>query len=86
MIEIYFTKFFLKQIKLFEKNLQDEVSEKIELFKNKNNHKLLKVHKLHGRLKNRYSFYINYKIRIVFIWKNKEEAVFLVVGDHDIYK
>lgn len=86
MIEIYFTKSFLKQIKLFTKDLQDEVSEKIELFKNKDNHSLLKVHKLHGKMSDRYSFSVNYKIRIIFIWNVKNEAIFLVLGDHDLYK
>lgn len=86
MIEIYFTKFFLKQVKLFEKNLQEEVSEKIDLLKNKDNHKLLKVHKLHGKLKDRYSFYVNYKIRAVFMWEGSEKAILLAIGDHDIYK
>jgi mRNA-degrading endonuclease YafQ of YafQ-DinJ toxin-antitoxin module len=86
MIEIYFTKSFLKQVKLFEKDLQEEILEKIELFKNRDNHKSLQVHKLHGYLKDNYSFYVNYRIRIVFTWKDKEEVIFMLVGDHDLYK
>ena len=72
MIEVYFTKSFLKQIKLLENDLQEEVSEKVELFKNKNNHILLKVHKLNGKYKEYYSFSVNYKIRIVFIWSKND--------------
>jgi mRNA-degrading endonuclease RelE of RelBE toxin-antitoxin system len=85
-MKILFKPTFIKQFSKLSKDLQEEVLEKIELFKNKDNHNLLKVHKLHGRLKDKYSFYINYKIRIVFIWGNKEEVILLVVGDHDIYK
>jgi len=60
--------------------------EKIDLLKNTDNHKLLKVHKLHGEMDQYYSFYVNYKIRIVFSWKNEKEIHFLAIGDHDIYK
>lgn len=86
MIEIYFTKNFLKQSKLLPRDLQIEVSEKVESFKDKSNHNSLNVHKLHGRFKEKYSFYINYKIRVVFMWINKNEVALLVVGDHDLYK
>ena len=53
MIEIYFTKNFLKQSKLLPRDLQIEVSEKVESFKDKNNHNSLNVHKLHGRFSRR---------------------------------
>ncbi|MFC1787931.1 hypothetical protein ACFLZY_01805 [Patescibacteria group bacterium] len=68
--------------------LQDEVIEKIELFKNPKNHQMIKVHKLTGRLKGRYSFSVNYKTRIVFIYlpTKPRQAFLLAVGDHDEYK
>ncbi len=77
---------FIRQYNKLEKDLKSEVLEKIELFKNKENHILLKVHKLNGKLKDAFSFYVNYKIRIVFIFEDKESATFLAIGDHDIYK
>ncbi|MDD4308308.1 MAG: type II toxin-antitoxin system mRNA interferase toxin, RelE/StbE family [Thermoplasmata archaeon] len=77
---------FIKQYNRLDKGLQEEVLEKIELLKDKNNHTLLKVHKLHGRLKENYSFYVNYKIRIVFVWEDSKEIILLAIGDHDIYK
>ena len=77
---------FIRQYNKLDQDLQSEVIEKIELFKDKNNHILLKVHKLHGRFKENYSFYVNYKIRIVFIWESDEEIILLAIGDHDIYK
>jgi len=85
-MKIVYTAYFLKLLNRFELNLQNEIIEKIELFKDKNNHKNLKVHKLHGKFAGSYSFYINYKIRIVFEYINKEEVAFLLVGDHDVYK
>ncbi|MBU4536567.1 hypothetical protein KJ603_00830 [Patescibacteria group bacterium] len=62
------------------------MKEKIELFKDIKNHKNLNVHKLHGKHKHLYSFSINYKIRVVFKYLSKKEAVFLVIGGHNIYK
>ena len=77
---------FIRQYNKLDGDLQREVLERIELFKDKDNHSLLKVHKLHGRFKENYSFYVNYKIRIVFVWEDSEGAILLVIGDHDIYK
>ncbi len=57
---------YAPKFKKLEKDLQDEIIEKIALFRNIKNHKHLKVHKLGGNMKGRYSFYVNYKIRVVF--------------------
>ena len=77
---------FRKQFKKLEQLLQEETLEKIELFKKSKNHKQLKVHKLHGRLSGRYSFFVNYKFRIVFMYLSKNEITLLAIGDHDVYK
>ena len=84
-MKVYFKPTFIRQIKQLELSLQDEVVEKIELFKDKKNHKQLKVHKLHGILSGRYSFSVNYKTRVVFSHLSKTEAVLLAVGDHEVY-
>lgn len=85
-MEILFRPEFIRLYNKLEHTLQIEIKEKIGLFKNVSNHKNLKVHKLHGRLKNRYSFSINYRYRIVFEYINKKTVALLSVGDHDIYK
>lgn len=86
MIQVFFKPTFIRQYNAFERELQEEVFEKIELFKEVKNHKQLKVHKLHGRLAGRHSFSVNYKIRIVFSYLSKTETVLLAIGDHDVYK
>ena len=71
-MEVYFKQTFVRQFKILEEGLQEEVLEKIELFKKPKHHNLLKVHKLKGRLKKYYNFSVNYKTRIVFqyfTWK-----------------
>ena len=85
-VEVYFKPTFIRNLKLLECGLQDEVFQKIELFKDKKNYKQLNVHKLKGPLSGRYSFSVNYKIRIVFQYISKKEVVFLAIGDHDVYK
>jgi mRNA-degrading endonuclease YafQ of YafQ-DinJ toxin-antitoxin module len=62
------------------------VKEKIKEFRDKNNHKKLKVHKLHAELKDFWSCSVNYKIRIVFYWNDKKTVWLEAIGGHDIYK
>ncbi|MDP3771954.1 MAG: type II toxin-antitoxin system mRNA interferase toxin, RelE/StbE family [bacterium] len=47
---------------------------------------ILKTHKLHGKLKDFYSFSVDRKTRIVFRLVGRAKAVFLDVGSHDIYQ
>lgn len=86
MIKVHFKPAFVKKFKKLENDLQEEILEKIELFKNPKNHKQLKAHKLHGALSGRYSFSVNYKFRIVFVYLSKNETVLLAIGDHEVYK
>lgn len=68
-------------------SLQEEVRDKILLFRNRENHQKLKVHKLHADMKKCFTFSVNYKIRIVFEYENKSAANLLYVGSHDeVYK
>lgn len=84
-MEIAYTPKFLRLLKKLPNGLQDEVIEKIELFKNVNNHQRLEVHKLKGRLKKFYGFTVNYKDRIVFEYLSEDEVALLAVGDRKIY-
>lgn len=86
MIEIIFKPHFIRKLKRLDSALIEEVSEKIELFKDEKNHDQLKVHKLHGDLSGCFSFYVNYKIRVVFQHLSKKEVVLINIGDHDVYK
>lgn len=85
-IEIAYAPSFIRQWKSLPEALQDEALEKIELFKNRENHKLLKVHKLNGRLQEFYGFSVNYKFRIVFEYGDKNTVFLLKIGPHDIYQ
>lgn len=86
-MDVFYTPSFIRMLDALPDALKEEALEKIDLFRNPNNHRQLKVHKLGGRLKNRYSFSVNYKIRIVFGYSksNSKEALLHAIGDHDIY-
>lgn len=86
MIHILYPHFFLKKFRKLEKDLQEEALQKIDLFKDRINHKLLKVHKLHGKFSGQFGFSVNYKFRIAFRYVSKTEVLFLDIDDHDIYK
>ena len=77
---------FVREFKKLPVELQEEALERINLFKDVENHKKLKVHKLKGRLADFYSFSVTYSHRIVFSFESKKEVVFISIGDHKVYK
>ncbi len=77
---------FIQAFGALESFLKEEVLARIEEFKDLRNHRRLKVHKLHGRLKGRYSFSVNYRYRVIFTYPEKGVARLHAVGDHDIYE
>jgi len=46
----------------------------------------LKTHKLSGKLKNKWSFSLDYSYRVLFSFLEDGQVGFIDVGDHDIYK
>jgi plasmid maintenance system killer protein len=77
---------FVRQFKRLEPLLQKETLEKIERFRDFQNHKALHGYKLKGQLAGFYSFSVNYKYRIVFLYESKEGVALFTIGDHDVYK
>ena len=86
MIEIGYKPQFFRQFKKLPSALQEEVHEKIALFRHDPHNSTLKTHKLKGRLRGRWRFSVNYSYRIIFRFEGKRTAVFLAVGDHDVYR
>lgn len=82
-ISIQYTPSFMRMYKRLDRNLKEEIKDKVELFINKINHEKLKVHKLKGNLDNTYSFSVNYKIRVVFEYEKSNSVNLLYVGSHD---
>jgi plasmid maintenance system killer protein len=87
-MEVLFAPSFIRQLNSIPEKLREEAVEKIEMFGDRKNHQILKIHKLKGPLTGRYSFSVNFSTRIVFLYsKDKpQKAYLLAVGDHDVYE
>lgn len=85
MIEIAFSSSFKRA---FKRRIAGNVERentfrvKIELFKNNPFEPGLKTHKLSGKLKDYWSFSVEYDLRIIFYFSEKEKVVLVDVGTH----
>jgi plasmid maintenance system killer protein len=85
-MEVAYKPSFLRQFKKLPKDLQDEASEKLDAFKRVERHAHLRVHALRGAMAGRFSFSVNYRYRIVFMWETRgKSAILLAIGDHAVY-
>jgi addiction module RelE/StbE family toxin len=77
-----FKRAFKKRIK-GNSNLEARFWQKLEQFIKEPFDPSLKTHKLSGKLKDLWSFSIDYDERIVFYFIEDEKAVFVDIGSHD---
>lgn len=66
--------------------VQRKAEQKEILFRKNPFDPMLKTHKLHGKLKDFYSFSIDKRTRVVFRFVSRAKAVFLDIGGHDVYQ
>ncbi|HMO77624.1 MAG TPA: type II toxin-antitoxin system mRNA interferase toxin, RelE/StbE family [Candidatus Paceibacterota bacterium] len=85
-MDVAITPQFKRMFKKLEPDLKRETLEKIEHFKLNPKQDQLRAHKLKGRLKDRYSFSVNYQIRIIYCYLSSSEVALLAIGGHEIYK
>lgn len=83
--EITYAPKFIKNLKKIKGELKEEILNRVEMLANESNHEMLRVHKLKGRLKDRYSFSIDYKHRIVFVYLDEYTIYLLNFGGHGVY-
>ena len=79
------TKKFLKMLAKLDYTLLVKAKEKLVLLQGEHNHEVLKVHKLKGKMSDKYSFSIDHKNRIVFEYEDGNLILLLAVGSHDMY-
>ena len=83
---IYYNRFKTSYGSLPNK-IKSSAERKEAIFRNNPFNQRLKTHKLHGRLKDLWSFSIDNNYRIIFrFYKTKEVVIFIDVGTHEIYK
>ena len=78
---------------LFEKNykklpikIKGKAKRKEKIFRENPFDHRLKTHKLSGKERECWAFWIDYSYRIKFIFLNNKEVLFLDIGLHNIYK
>ena len=85
-MEIEYSSHFERSYRKLAIELQKKAEQKEKIFRIDPFHPRLKTHKLGGKLKDFYSFSVDYTFRIVFRFAGRRKAVFLDVGDHDVYQ
>ena len=84
MVIFYHPK-FQRMYKKLARNIQLLAEKQEKIFREAVFDARLNTHKLHGRLKNQWSFDIDNKNIIIFEF-DKENIIFLAIGDHTIYR
>ncbi|OGY10776.1 MAG: hypothetical protein A3A58_00720 [Candidatus Blackburnbacteria bacterium RIFCSPLOWO2_01_FULL_41_27] len=80
------TKKELKKIKRKDKRLAGKIEKQLILFQKNPKHPSLRLHKLTGQFKNRWSISITTNIRMIYLQRD-DEAYFIDIGTHDeVYK
>ena len=77
---------FLKSLAKLPKRIVKIAEEKEKIFKENPFDPRLRTHKLRGKEKETWAFWITYSYRIKFIFLSDEEVLFIDIGTHEIYK
>ncbi|MBU4421960.1 type II toxin-antitoxin system mRNA interferase toxin, RelE/StbE family [Patescibacteria group bacterium] len=84
--KIHYTDRFIKKLKKLPDNIVKQAIAKEKIFRENPLHPSLRLHELHGKLKNKWSITVSGNYRIVFERQENGDILFLSIGKHDIYK
>ncbi len=84
--QIEYSSNFVNQFKKLNPRLQRQAIKVEKLFKKDPSSPKLKAHKVSGKLKDLWTFSINYKGRIIFEFLGKGKVIFYKIGSHEIYR
>lgn len=87
MIEIGFSSSFKRAFRRTIKGkpeLEEKFWHRTEIFKNDPFDSRLKTHKLSGKLKDLWSFTIEFDLRVIFYFVEENKVVFVDIGKHDV--
>ena len=85
MLSVAFSSSFKRALKKKIKNnkeLENKFWEKVETFINNPFEKNLRTHKLSGKLKDLWSFTVDYDFRVIFYFEENDKCVFIDIGTH----
>lgn len=84
-MEISFSSSFKRSLKKRIKNkpgLEKKFWTKIKIFIDNPFEPSLKTHRLSGKLKDCWSFSVEYDVRIIYFYSDKNKVVFIAIGSH----
>lgn len=84
--KIYSSKKFEKELRKLPGYIIGLATKKEKIFRKNPLHSSLRLHELHGKLKNLWSISITSNYRIIFERMKNGDIVFISIGKHDIYR
>ncbi len=84
-MQYLYTARFLRSLKKLDVAILDDVITAIRLFEKGKSNEILKLHKLHGKLKMYHAFSANFIYRVV-IKIEKKIVYYIDIGTHNVYK
>ena len=85
-MKIYYSSRFAKEYRRLPLKVKLLAEKKEEIFRTDPFRTQLRTHKLTGKLKEYYSFSIDYQYRIIFEFIHEDTVWFHSVGTHSVYK
>jgi addiction module RelE/StbE family toxin len=82
---IYYSSYFKKSLRKYS-SYKVQIIKKLKKFIENPFDPSLKTHKLSGKLSSYWSFSIDYNLRIIFEFIDKESVGLIDIGTHEIYK
>jgi addiction module RelE/StbE family toxin len=85
-MQVFYSPEFVRKYKKLPDFLKDLAKEKEKIFRAYPFDASLKTHKLHGKFREFWSFWVGYDCRIIFKFYDKNIVRFYSIGGHTIYK
>jgi len=85
-MQIIYSPQFVKDYKKINDQTKKKAEAKENVFRDNPFDSRLKTHKLSGKLRDLWSFSVDYDCRIIFEFKSEKVVIFHTIGGHFIYK
>ncbi len=85
-MELHYSERFEREYRKLPLSIKKKAERREILFKKNPFDLRLSTHKLHGKLKDRWSFSIDKRYRILFRFMEKDIVLFIDIGDHRVYQ
>lgn len=81
-MELIYTKYFVKQYKGLQKNIQNKFKERLNIFTDDQHNMILNIHGLRGKYAGKFSFNVTADYRVIFAYENDGVAILIDIGTH----